>query len=348
MSLKDEPTLQGSLSATYAAQAAGIPAWAASTAYTVGQVIRNPSGQPVTVTTAHTSTTYDSTKFSTPLGYMPYAGTQTITTIKPTGDGRPGVWELIHNDTAGYIFHLMCGSGMGSGQALIGMGIDNGGVGLFVNNKQTGLGIKIDQNNTITSSTAFGLQINQMSSVAPAMQVQTVSGATTAIQLFASSASAGQSFLSFVAAGEEKGAFKADTGVISWKAPIEIHDGGMFRARGLNTETNSNQVKVKNTEVQLSSYAGSTDQYWHKRISHGGQSIKIETADTLAGGVDAAPTYTTGVEVKNVSGATQIGLYGAAPVPRAAAIATPTSDTVGTKAAIDAIRAALTGIGITL
>ena len=33
--------------------------------------------------------------------------------------------------------------------------------------------------------------------------------------------------------------------------------------------------------------------------------------------------------------------------PRAAAIATPTSDTVGTKAAIDAIRAALTAVGIT-
>ena len=43
-----------------------------------------------------------------------------------------------------------------------------------------------------------------------------------------------------------------------------------------------------------------------------------------------------------------LGLYGATPVAQAAAIATPASDTSGTKTAIDAIRAALTAIGITL
>ena len=43
----------------------------------------------------------------------------------------------------------------------------------------------------------------------------------------------------------------------------------------------------------------------------------------------------------------KVGFLGAAPVARAAAITTPTSDTVGTKAAIDAIRVALTNIGIT-
>ncbi len=45
---------------------------------------------------------------------------------------------------------------------------------------------------------------------------------------------------------------------------------------------------------------------------------------------------------------TGVGLNGNAPTAKAATIATPTSDTVGTKAAIDAIRVALTNIGITL
>jgi hypothetical protein len=43
-----------------------------------------------------------------------------------------------------------------------------------------------------------------------------------------------------------------------------------------------------------------------------------------------------------------IGLYGVPPVPRAPKISSPSSDTVGTKAAIDAIRTALTNLGVTL
>ena len=43
-----------------------------------------------------------------------------------------------------------------------------------------------------------------------------------------------------------------------------------------------------------------------------------------------------------------VGLYGVPPVARAPAIPSPSSDTVGTKAAIDAIRTALSNLGVTL
>jgi hypothetical protein len=42
-----------------------------------------------------------------------------------------------------------------------------------------------------------------------------------------------------------------------------------------------------------------------------------------------------------------VGLNGVAPVARAPAIPSPSSDSAGTKAAIDAIRTALTNLGVT-
>lgn len=76
-------------------------------------------------------------------------------------------------------------------------------------------------------------------------------------------------------------------------------------------------------------------------------------------GAGIASVTGAGVEVarfSTVAGAPRVGLYGAAPVARAAAIATPTAPSAGyvqaeaaaMKTAVDAIRAALTAIGITL
>jgi hypothetical protein len=55
---------------------------------------------------------------------------------------------------------------------------------------------------------------------------------------------------------------------------------------------------------------------------------------------------TTGTKIGTAT-SQKLGFLGAAPVVRQAAIATPASDIVGTKAAIDAIRAALTAFGFT-
>jgi hypothetical protein len=76
--------------------------------------------------------------------------------------------EWAHDGSQGYILHLTQGLNMAAnGPALIGLGGDNAGICLFVNNKKTGQGIKITQNDTITSSSAYGLQINNSSSTAP-------------------------------------------------------------------------------------------------------------------------------------------------------------------------------------
>jgi hypothetical protein len=80
------------------------------------------------------------------------------------------------------------------------------------------------------------------------------------------------------------------------------------------------------------------------------------TTDILTNKTLSGPSITDATDIvlgtttgtKFGTGTTQkIGFYGKAPVVQAVAITTPTSDTVGTKVAIDAIRVALTNLGLT-
>ncbi len=80
--------------------------------------------------------------------------------------------EWQHDGSQGYILHLTCGPDMGSTAALIGLGIDNGGRGIFVNNKKTGQGIVITQNPTITATDGYGLLINAGKGAAPGAWIQ--------------------------------------------------------------------------------------------------------------------------------------------------------------------------------
>jgi hypothetical protein len=100
-------------------------------------------------------------------------------------NGSVSTFELQHNATAGYIFHLTQGASMGSGAALIGLGVDEAGTGLFVNNKKTGIGIKLTQNTTITDSGAYGMLVNGGQGAAPAvfMQQNNVDGSANAQSL---------------------------------------------------------------------------------------------------------------------------------------------------------------------
>src|SRR3954453_15212889 len=51
---------------------------------------------------------------------------------KPSGDGRAGVFDLIHNDSVGYIFHLVLSSGADhAASAAIALGVDIDGIGLL-------------------------------------------------------------------------------------------------------------------------------------------------------------------------------------------------------------------------
>lgn len=67
-------------------------------------------------------------------------------TVKPLGDGSAGLWELVHDDNRGFLFHLHTGPNSTDNTAVIGIGTDRGqGNGLLVSHKNTGAGIHLTQ-----------------------------------------------------------------------------------------------------------------------------------------------------------------------------------------------------------
>ena len=72
------------------------------------------------------------------------------------------------------------------------------------------------------------------------------------------------------------------------------------------------------------------------------------TASTNAGALSLQVRRGSSIVERVRADQNGVGLNGVVPVPRAPAIPSPASDTSGTKAAIDAIRSALTNLGVTL
>jgi hypothetical protein len=272
--------------------------------------------------------------------FLAYSGTDPahIPVSKPLGDVRSANWEFAHDDTNGYLFHLLCGPNMGQPAALIGMGIDNDGIGLFVNNKTAGIGVRISQNDTITSATAVGLQILHASHLAPGMQVIVSDAATDAIQIQAATiTSATQAVLSLITPLGVSGLIYAKTGELHWQADIVTHDGGIFRARELDGGSDNNQIKVKSGEVQFCGSTGVSGDFYHHRITHSAYSLKFDCADAASGGPDAAPTYVTALEIGRQGGwQNKIGFFGVAPALQPAHPAT-----------LADVIAALTTLGLT-
>lgn len=77
--------------------------------------------------------------------------------VKLLGDGKAGVFDIEHDDTTGYLFHLHAGATSGAGTAMIGIGTDAGsGGGIIVSVKAAGPGMTMAHN---PSATGAGLSI---------------------------------------------------------------------------------------------------------------------------------------------------------------------------------------------
>jgi hypothetical protein len=77
-------------------------------------------------------------------------------------------WQSNATNT-GEMIHLTGGANMtgsgGSGPSLLAIGLNTGGVGIFVNNYTTGVGIKITNRSTNSNAAAYGFMISQNSNV---------------------------------------------------------------------------------------------------------------------------------------------------------------------------------------
>jgi hypothetical protein len=115
---------------------------------------------------------------------------------KPTGNGAAGhPFDWRHNDASGYLLHLASGAAM-SGGAMVGIGIgDSGNVstaiaGLLVSNKSKGRGIILDNLQTVTSDTAYGMHGRQ-DAMSPLIYLERRLGGTAPILRIEDNASPG-------------------------------------------------------------------------------------------------------------------------------------------------------------
>jgi hypothetical protein len=146
--------------------------------------------------------------------------------------------EWIHDDTAGYLFHLVGGEHMtgtsGNGGALVGLGVNYGGVGLYAHNYKEGIGIKITQASTVNKTTAYGLLVNCGEGSAPGVWIQQnneaegAANAQTGLVLFAyKSLSSSQKLLevrkpSGTSTGTLAGYVRSEDGALIWQAPVTL------------------------------------------------------------------------------------------------------------------------------
>ena len=237
-----------------------------------------------------------------PSSYVRFAGTEPgAAVVKPSGDGRPGVWELVHNDTSGYLFHLLAGTSFASPAAIFGIGLDNGagGAGILIANKARSVGLVINQQSTISDAAAYGIKITGQSTLAPSVRIeQNVSGAADALQLLAfGTPTASQNLLLISAGGSNAGFIKADDGRIDWRRDITIRDRDGSTVSGLKVGENSAYATWGDTAGYWAQYDKKSVNFWSPsgggshwpfRIQTGGSYLQVHTGP--AGAYGAAPT----------------------------------------------------------
>jgi len=127
------------LKATIATEA--LPKWKATTDYTAGQAVVNPSGDVVTAKVDFTSgASYSSANWNISPTYAPNG----VASPRQAADNKSGALDWRHEGTAGYLTHFVMGA---SSLALAGCyaaGTDLGlGDGFFASHKNSGAGLRL-------------------------------------------------------------------------------------------------------------------------------------------------------------------------------------------------------------
>lgn len=287
--------------------------------------------------------------------YVSLAGTTpgNVPVIKPAGDARAGVWEFTHNDTTGYLYHLLAGAGMSHTAALIALGVDNNGIGLLVPNKATGRGIVGDQRSTVAATDAYWLHATQRSTAAPLVRLeQNAAGVAPALQLIAfnegaTPPTAAQQLLYVSDPVGQAGAVYAADGRLEWRRQVTIQDKDGTTTSYL-TVTDNSGVPVdsrKHTQVQKDGAywwnpTGTAGTWWPFAVRGQGSHLFIE-----AGGSSSAvgtATRTALVDFQNG----KIGFFGATPVARPTGTPVAATDAATTQTLVNSLRASLVALGL--
>lgn len=251
-------------------------------------------------------------------GYLSLAGTEPgeVPVVKPSGDGRAGVWEMTHNDSTGYLFHLLSGAGMGHNAAIVALGVDNDGIGLLVPNKATGRGIVGDQRPTVTAADGYWLHATQRSTLAPLVRLeQQAAGAADVLQLLSFTGNSGN--LLYVGdANGQAGAIVGSTGVLDWRRDVQIRNlptGEVAKYLGVFTSTSANSSNTRRAyhgaaEDVFFGATGSAGIYYPYKVVHSGSSLAFQTAGNVTALESTAPlpseigSATTHLQISHANG----------------------------------------------
>lgn len=118
--------------------------------------------------------------------------------LRLVGDTSAGSIQMRHTGDYGYLLHLSLG-GANSPWSCIGVGVDAGtGSGILIANKLTGTGLKVLQYSAITSATAYGIYVNQQSTLASAVFLeQAAAGAAPTLDVVGNVTQAGDKLIRF-------------------------------------------------------------------------------------------------------------------------------------------------------
>ena len=248
--------------------------------------------------------------------YLAYDGTTpgNVPVVKPAGDGRAGVWEFTHNDSTGYMFHLLAGASMGHQAALYAAGVDNDGIGFLIANKKSGRGLVIDQRATVTAVDGYGVHATQRSTAAPLVRLeQNASGVAPALQVLAfSPVAANQILIEVGDANGTAGRVRADTGSLEWFRPVDLPDNSstgaatylQVRSNNGIPDTQRYYTRLYKDGPQWFNYTGSAGSWWPFAIKGNGSQLNFQAGPSTT--TVGTATFATVLQIKNNA----IGFFG--------------------------------------
>lgn len=278
-----------------------------------------------------------------------------------------GAWNIVHDGVEGDIFHFTTGENSvdNANGAVIAIGIDYGGTGIVLRNKKQGIGLNIDQLNTVDSATAYAFVATQRSNVAPHTRKFLEATATKPVEVWDvhASVAAGTPHVQWndqgVGGSFLAGQILSDVGTLDWRRSIEVrapNSSGtpLIRVRDeASTPSEAYLGGKTNGELGLRvyRYSGSTTTAYAFGWLAESDRFKLKAGQGPAN--KGSETFSTMIEVRCIAGTGnlgQMGFFGATPVNRQtlpSAMSTGGSETNANLAtAINQLRSILSNLGL--
>lgn len=217
------------------------------------------------------------------------------------------------------------GSGPAVNTALIAMGVDNGGQGLAIRNKSTGIGLNIQQLSTVSAATSYAMIVSQSSAVAPAALFYQLSTKPSMRFIASPGRPANTPHIEVYThdvSNNLAGSIYADSGIIDWNRPIYTR---ATTSGGEGTVKASSETPASASEASLlGSTAGRTGLFNYKFSGSAGlfyasgllvSSDRVKLQVGTAAAAKGSETLSTVIEAQ-LGASPKLSFFGVTPVVR--------------------------------